>query len=98
MLQNPSPWNHDLFHVSKNSFGNFGVVKMLMSTMSISQVESVHLLPIAMVNAFGQTSPALTTAAEIYQVCFSRQRAARNGKGKLLLLLMGQILTTTWDY
>eukprot|EP00434_Breviolum_minutum_P025705 symbB.v1.2.022716.t1/scaffold2026.1/size92022/5 len=33
----------------------------------VAIVESAHLLPVAMVNAFGQTSPALTTAAEIYQ-------------------------------
>lgn len=51
------------------------------------QVESAHLLPVAMVNAFGQTSPALTTAAEIYQArktagrrsCFSQLGMTKTG-------------------
>lgn len=36
---------------------------MVMAT----QVENKHLLPVAMVNAFSAESPAVTTAAEIYQ-------------------------------
>ena len=44
-----------------------------LSRLRSLQVESAHLLPVAMVNAFGQTAPALTTAAEIYQASVSGQ-------------------------
>eukprot|EP00435_Cladocopium_sp_Y103_P001277 s1992_g1.t1 len=39
----------------------------LIATYGLQRVENKHLLPVAMVNAFGSESPAVTTAAEIYQ-------------------------------